>query len=204
MSRTRTLVVAAIAASALLGAGAVMGASAVTARGGAGSPSTSPDSLEALAYDGALGVLGDDPSAVGTGPGGMGDRMGPRHRFHGPMVDRFLHGEVVIKGKDDQPVTVALQRGAVTAVDGDSVTVKSEDGYERTWALTSDTTYRSFRDKGSKADVKVGVTVRLAGPVDGGNATARIVGIPPAGDAFRSGNPPAASPSGSAAATSTA
>ena len=91
--------------------------------------------------------------------------MGQRHPFRNPAADRFMHGEVVLKDKDGKPVTVALQRGVVTAVDDSSVTVKSEDGYSRTWALTGDTAYRSFRDKAAKSDVKVGATVRLAGPV---------------------------------------
>lgn len=203
MSRTRTLVVAAIAASALLGAGAVLGASAVTA-GGRGPTTHSPGvgALDSMAYESALGMLGDDGSV--SGPGGTGDRLGPRHRFDRRMADRFMHGEVVVKGKDDAPVTIAMQRGEVTAVDGDSVTVKSEDGYERTWALTAETVYRSFRDKAAKADVKVGTTVRLAGPVTGGTATARIVGIPPTGDGSGKGGTPAPSGSSSASGASTA
>ena len=202
MSRTRTLVLATIAAIALVGGGAVIGASATTA----GGSSTGGDSVDALAYDTALPALGDDPAA-GTGgangQGGLRDRIG-RHPFRHQGADRFLHGEVVLKDKDGKPITVALQRGVVTAVDASSVTVKSEDGYSRTWALTTDTTYRSGRDKASKADVKVGATVRLAGPVTSGNATARIVGIPPVGDpAGKGGTAPAPQPSASAETSST-
>ena len=64
--------------------------------------------------------------------------------------------------------------------------------------------YAGFRDKASKADVKVGATVRLAGPVTDGNATARIVGIPPVGDKHGKGTAPAPSPSASAQTSSTA
>ncbi|HYN75361.1 MAG TPA: hypothetical protein VEV13_04115, partial [Candidatus Limnocylindria bacterium] len=77
-------------------------------------------------------------------------------------------------------VTFALQRGEVTKVTSDSVTVRSEDGYERTWSLTGETVYRSFRSEAGKADVTVGAEVRLMGPVAGDQATARVVGIPPA------------------------
>jgi hypothetical protein len=200
MSRTRTLIVAALAATALVGAGAVIGASATTAGGtGSGNPSTSADSLDAMALDTALGSLSDDPG--GTPDGRMGDRMGPRHRFGGGMVDRLLHGEVVLKGKDGKPVTVAVQTGEVTGVTADSVTVKSEDGYSRTWTLNGDTVYRSLRDKASKSDVKVGTTVRLAGPVTNGQATAKIVGIPPAGGMPGKGTAPAPQPSASKAST---
>ena len=84
------------------------------------------------------------------------------------------------------------------------MTVKSEDGYSRTWALTDETVYRNGRDKASKADVKVGATVRVAGPVVSGNATARIVGIPPVGDpAGTGGTSPAPQPSASAETSST-
>jgi Domain of unknown function (DUF5666) len=206
MSRTRTLVLATVAAIALVGGGAVLGASATSASGGGGS-SASADTLDSLAYDAALTALGDDPAA---GPGdtgggnGLGGRVGQRHPFRNQGADRFLHGEVVLKDKDGKPVTVALQRGVVTAVDGSSVTVKSDDGYSRTWALTDDTAYRSLRDKASKSDVKVGATVRIAGAVTDGNATARIVGIPPVGGKPGQGTSPAPHPSASAETSSTA
>ena len=151
-----------------------------------------------MALDTALGALADDPS--GTPDGRMGDRMGPRHRFVG-MVDRLLHGEVVLKGQDGTPVTVAVQTGVVTAVTDGSVTVKSDDGYSRTWTLAADTVYRSFRDKASKADVTVGAAFRLAGPVTSGQATAKIVGIPPKGGLPGKGTAPAPQPSASKAST---
>ena len=132
MSRTRTLVLATVAAIALVGGGAVSAPRPPTP---AARP-TSGDALDALAYDTALTALGDDPAASPGGgrEGGIGQRMGQRHPLAEPRADRFLHGELVIKGKDGKPVTVALQRGVVTAVDASSVTVKSEDGYSRTWA----------------------------------------------------------------------
>ena len=56
-----------------------------------------------------------------------------------------LHGEFVIK-KDDGPYqTVAAQRGEVTAVSKDSITVKSEDGYSRTYTITEDTLVNAAR-----------------------------------------------------------
>jgi hypothetical protein len=181
MSRTRTVVVATVVAAALVGGGAVAGAATINAS--ASSAGTS-DSVDMLAYDTALTALGDDPVATGSGDrlSGLRDRFGQHPRF-GRAADRLLHAELVVKGKDGQPITVAAQRGEVTAVDATSVTVKSEDGYTRTYALTDDTIYRSGREKASLADVTVGATVRLAGPVSGGNATAKVVGIKPAGDA---------------------
>jgi hypothetical protein len=202
MTRTRTLAVSAVAAVAaltLVGAGAVAGASAVSARSSAAA-ATDGDSLSsaftALAF-------GDDETQPGQrqgfpGMGGMHDRM---HRGDGMGrrgADRMLHGEVVVKDKDGQPMTVALQRGEVTKVTSDSVTARSEDGYERTWRLTGETVYRAFRAEAGKADVVVGADVRLMGTVSGDQATARLVGIPPA-DAGSDGGG-----SGSTGATSTA
>ena len=46
-----------------------------------------------------------------------------------------LHGEAVVKTKDGGTKTVAVQRGEVTAIDGDSVTVKSTDGFTLTWTF---------------------------------------------------------------------
>ncbi len=174
MSHTRTLLVAAIAAIALVGAGAAFGASTTTASG-SGALDTGQN-FEALAFEGLLNT--DDP-AIGTADGSA-DRKGPGQRFRYRGGEWMLHGEVVVKGKDGAPLTVALQRGTVSAIDRDSVTVKSEDGYERTWTLTTDTRYRSAKAKAGKDGVEVGVIVRLAGPVTDGTATARVVGIPPA------------------------
>jgi hypothetical protein len=101
-----------------------------------------------------------------TGPSDKGPGRGHRMGFGGPA----LHGEFVVPGGDGKYVTVATQFGEVTAVDQDSVTVKSEDGYTKEYAVNGDTRINRG-DQGIDA-VKTGQKVRVMAKVDGGTATA--------------------------------
>jgi hypothetical protein len=84
-----------------------------------------------------------------------------------------LHGEFVVKKDDGSYQTVATQRGEVTAVSKESITVKSEDGYSRTYTLTEDTLVNAARD--GIDDVKTGNTVTVFAVVADGKATATSV-----------------------------
>lgn len=184
MSRTRTVVLASAAAIALVVGGAAVGSAATSARGGP-QGSGSSDLLDPAAFETALGAwTGDETPSATPGPQDRRDRF--RHRAAG----RMLHGEIVLLGRDDAPVTMAFQNGLVTAVGATSVTVKSSDGYERTWVLDGTTRYvksgegmpgmpgmHRMGGEADLADVTVGATVRLAGAVTDGEATARVVGI---------------------------
>jgi predicted secreted protein len=81
-----------------------------------------------------------------------------------------LHGEFTIEKEDGKYETVATQRGEVTAVSKESVTVKSEDGFSRTYTLTEDTLVNAARD--GIDDVKTGNTVHVFATVADGKATA--------------------------------
>jgi hypothetical protein len=92
------------------------------------------------------------------GPGGFG-------RFGG------LHGEFTIRKPDGNGFqTVAAQTGEVTAVSPSSITVKSEDGFSRTYSVDENTVVNSGRD--GIGSVKTGDTVHLAGVVEDGKARA--------------------------------
>lgn len=97
-------------------------------------------------------------------PGGLGGK----HGFMG--AGRALHGEFVVPKEGGGYQTVATQRGDVTAVSAESITVKSEDGYSRTYTLTEDTLVNAARD--GIADVKTGNKVHVSAIVDGDKATA--------------------------------
>jgi hypothetical protein len=58
----------------------------------------------------------------------------------------------------------------VTAVSKDSITVKSEDGFSRTYSITEDTLVNAARD--GIDDVKNGNTVNVFAVVANGKATA--------------------------------
>ncbi|GAA3171042.1 hypothetical protein [Nonomuraea roseoviolacea] len=109
------------------------------------------------------------PSATPSDQGpGQGRRWGHRMGFGGPA----LHGEFVVPDGEGAYTTVATQYGDVTAVDQDSVTVKSEDGYTKEYTVDAGT--RVNRDEGIAA-VKTGAKVMVMAKVDGGKATAVTV-----------------------------
>lgn len=82
---------------------------------------------------------------------------------------RGLHGEWVVKGRDDQPVTLVSARGTITAVSTTSVTVKAEDGYTLTLPVDGDT---KVRGRSAITEVKAGDQGAVIGVKDG---TARTV-----------------------------
>jgi len=118
--------------------------------------------------------------------GGPGRRFGHGGPFGGKLFgfggfghggfERFggLHGEFTIKKPDGNGYqTVATQTGEVTAVSPSSITVKSEDGFSRTYSVDENTVVGSGRD--GIGSVKTGDTVHIAGIVDGGKASAAAV-----------------------------
>ncbi len=89
-----------------------------------------------------------------------------------------LHSETVVKKADGGFETRLAQQGAIEAVSGSSITVKSEDGFSQAYAITADT--RITRLAATAADLKAGDRVRIAGVKDGSGATARqiVAGTP--------------------------
>jgi hypothetical protein len=103
------------------------------------------------------------------GPGmGMPGLDGPG--MGGPGMGGALHGEFVVQKADGTFQTVDTQGGAVTAVSTSSITVKSADGFTKSYDVTAATIVNAARD--GIASVKVGDTVQLDATVTGGKATA--------------------------------
>jgi hypothetical protein len=106
------------------------------------------------------------PSATPSDNGpGWGHRMG----FGG----RSIHGEFVAPDGEGKYVTIATQYGDVTAVDQDSITVKSEDGYTKEYVVNADT--KVNRDGAGIDAVKTGQKVMITAKVDAGTATATTI-----------------------------
>ncbi len=112
------------------------------------------------------------PSTTPDKPSEPGKGGGPGHRGQFGLGGA-LHGEFVVKKDDGTYQTVATQRGEVTAVSKDSITVKSEDGFSRTYAITEDTLVNAARD--GIDDVKTGNTVTVSAVVADGKATASSI-----------------------------
>ncbi|MFC0507105.1 hypothetical protein [Micromonospora costi] len=89
-----------------------------------------------------------------------------------------LHGEAVVQTKDGGTKTVVVQRGEVTAIDGDSMTVKSTDGFSMTWRFGDDLRVIERRTSIQPSEVKVGTKLGVAGERNGETPVARVTVIP--------------------------
>ncbi|MDX6391679.1 MAG: hypothetical protein QOJ73_2742 [Streptosporangiaceae bacterium] len=102
---------------------------------------------------------------------------GPGHRFFGGFGGGFgagvagaLHGQFVVPRSGGGYQTEDTQRGSVTAVSTSSITVKSADGFTKTYQVTSSTVVDARRD--GIGSVKNGHQVSVLATVSGGHATA--------------------------------
>ena len=102
-------------------------------------------------------------------PGGKSGRRWHGGRGFGGMHGA-LHGEFTIEQSDGVYITVATQRGTVTEVSDTSISVRSEDGYTRTYVVTAETLVNSTR--GGIDDVENGEEVGVMATVDDDTATA--------------------------------
>ncbi|MBY8873712.1 hypothetical protein K7640_17910 [Micromonospora sp. PLK6-60] len=139
----------------------------------------------------ALAAMGFDPADLEAGPAPSADPSGAaepktrrgeraeewrnRHRARVLLRRGTLHGEAVVRTKDGGTKTVVVQRGEVTAIDGDSMTVKSTDGFTLTWAFGEKLRVVERRATVRASDVKAGTTVGIAGAKDGDRSVARLI-----------------------------
>ncbi len=125
-------------------------------------------------------VSDDHPGWRGGGPWG-GWRGGPHGGPGGGHLDRvlggdiadLLHGEVVLAKEDGGTQTVLVQKGAVTEVSGSSVTVRSSDGYTKSYGVNGDTKVRADEDEISA--VAKDEQVVVIAPTSGDEQTATVL-----------------------------
>ncbi len=174
------------ALSLLIGSVALLGATAC----GPAAASTIFASAEAEALA-AMGVQPEDmvaaentldptPRPSDKAAKGDGKRLEAWRKRHAAKVAlhrNVLHGEAVVQTKEGT-VTVLVQRGEVTAITGDSVTVKSSDGFTQTWKFHEKLRVVEKRATVQPAQVKVGTDIYLAGPKTGDSPMARLIVIP--------------------------
>ncbi|MGQ5260588.1 hypothetical protein ACTWLT_07520 [Micromonospora sp. ZYX-F-536] len=122
---------------------------------------------------------GASPSAEEKARQKRGEEWRKRRQARVQLRKNTLHGEAVVKTKDGGTQTVAVQRGEVTAIDGDSMTVKSTDGFTMTWTFGDDLRVVERRATVQPGEVKVGATLGVAGAKDGDKGVARLILIPP-------------------------
>lgn len=161
-------------------AGAVLAGGLATATGVAfagSSPAAGPASLAAPATSPT-----SSPGATPPGKDGKAGKDGRTHgRGHWPRVSaRTLHGELVVRGKDDKPVTVLVQRGSVTAVSATSVTLRSTDGFVGSYTVGSTSQVRVDGKKAALSGVRAGQDAWVTASRDGSTATVRLLVVRPA------------------------
>ena len=114
------------------------------------------------------------PSSSSSAPSERHGRGGPWFGFGFGLGGDAAHGEATVKDRDTGKWVVRVwQRGTVEKVDGDRVTVKSEDDTSWTWTVGSDTRVVTDGSSGSGADaLKEGDTVVVVGSRSGDTNTA--------------------------------
>jgi hypothetical protein len=89
------------------------------------------------------------------------------------FVARALHGEVTLAGEEHR--VIVFQRGEVQKVAGTSVTVKSNDGFVETYALSDDTKVRQNREEAKLSDIDTSDRVLVVAVKDDSTLNARRV-----------------------------
>lgn len=191
----RGLVIA--GAAAVLAAGAGVGvyslgsnadaANGAAASGGAGQGGLAQGGIPqgGMTQDGgALGGPGGTQggSANGMAPGQGGDFAPGGLGGMGSGISSAVHSEYVIE-EDGQYVTKVAQLGTVADVSSGSVTVKSADGFTRTYTLGDSTAVGNQQPRRQQssasgltvADIAAGATVRIVAAKDGSAFAAESV-----------------------------
>ncbi len=137
-TKTTKVAVATVGGALLLGGGAVAWAQA--------SPSRP-----------AVVVAANDPTTSTTTPNGQAPAGQPPAKGRRPlaMLRGAVHGTLTVKDQNGQWIEVTFDRGEVTAVSAQSITIKRADAPDKpvTIAITSDTKYRGVD---GAANVQVG------------------------------------------------
>jgi hypothetical protein len=175
---------------------AVAGAAAVLAGGaGVGIYALSSGSATADTVADGQALLGTAPGARGGTQGGLSGGMpaqgGPGNFAPGGLggmgsgLSTAVHSEYVVL-QDGAYVTKVEQHGTVTEVSSDSVTVKSADGFSRSYSLGSDVVVSNLQQRRqqaggtsasqlSVADIVAGATVRIVAAKDSNGFPAESV-----------------------------
>lgn len=185
----RGLAVAGAAAVLAVGAGAGVYAltSSATAANGAGGGPAAPGAGGQAFAPGMPGSAPDGSAQGGFAGGGMPGQRGHGDFAAGGMgsgLSAAVHAEyVVLQG--NSYTTMAEQVGTVSEVSPSSVTVKSSDGFTRSYALGSDVVVSNLQQRRqqaggtgtqlSVADIVAGGTVRIVAAKDGSGYTAASV-----------------------------
>lgn len=91
----------------------------------------------------------------------------------GSDLGDILHSEIVLAKEGGGTQTVLVQKGAVTEVSGSAVSVKSADGFAKSYTVNGDTKVKA--DKDEIGAVTKDEQVLVVAPQSGDKATATVV-----------------------------
>jgi hypothetical protein len=181
------LILAAVAVGALV-AGA--GIAAIATSGSSSLASSSPGAPSRTPAPSASGR----PVPGFRGPGG-GLSSGGGGFFSGLGPYGAVHGQLVVPRSGGGYQTEDVQRGSVTAISSTSLTVKSADGFTKTYRVTGSTAV--IPPGGTISSVKTGQQVSVTATVSGATATVtQIVDLALLGNGFAPGGTGQGSASG--------
>lgn len=139
--------------------------------------------FELTAEEAALVEIGFEPAEVRPAPSASAtdevNRHGKGRHHKSPrrfLGKRVLHGELVVSAKGG-PKTILVQRGTITAVDDDSMTVKSADGYTLTWSFADKLRVLERRKTVDGDALEVGEKIGVVGGKTGSGGEARLIVI---------------------------
>ena len=155
----------------------VLGLTGVLALAGCGLRATGAATPASDVTDAAIALqqVGFETGLADESSAGTGDA--PRKQLRRYLRKNTLHGEVAVETRKNGVQTVVVQRGAVTAVSGGSVSVKSSDGFALTWTLADATRIVQDRRVAERSALKTGTEIGIAGVKDGSATTARLIAI---------------------------
>jgi hypothetical protein len=134
----------------------------------AGTPSDEPTTTPTVS---ATNSPAETPT---TKPSGKRDQNGDRRGFvRSRLLARALHGEVTVAGLEHR--VIVFQRGEVQKISATSVTVKSNDGFVETYALSEDTKVRENKDEVKVSDIDTSDRVLVVALKDDSTLGARRV-----------------------------
>jgi hypothetical protein len=93
------------------------------------------------------------------------------------MLAGVLHGEGIVQTKKG-PVRVAMQNGTATAASGTSLTIRSADGYTKTWTLANNVRVYDHHRSVQPDALQAGSTVVVGGPITVNGGTAAPTATP--------------------------
>jgi len=113
------------------------------------------------------------PTAEPSGKRAQNGFRKPLVRRQLRFIARSLHGEVTLAGEKHR--VIVFQRGGVQKVSGTSLTVKSNDGFAETYALSDGTNVRENGSKAKLSDIDTADRVLVVATKDNSTLNARRV-----------------------------